>query len=109
MSELSFNIWGAVAGVLGTYTVLPFLWSLIKSQMPSGKLAALDALLNETQKLLDSSVQEGLIVEERFRLLMWTYVLSRFRAHDLGLTHDCTSVQGTALTKCGLIYTMRIR
>ncbi|KAJ8482823.1 hypothetical protein ONZ51_g5109 [Trametes cubensis] len=40
--------------------------------MPSGKLAALDALLNETQKLLDSSVQEGLIVEERFRLLMWT-------------------------------------
>ncbi|KAI0330379.1 hypothetical protein GY45DRAFT_1434676 [Cubamyces sp. BRFM 1775] len=72
MSELSFNIWGAVAGVLGTFTVLPFLWGLIKSQMPSGKLAALDALLNETQKLLDCSVQEGLIVEERFRLLMWT-------------------------------------
>ena len=71
MSELSFNILGAVTGALGTFTVVSFIWGLIKSQLPSERLNALDTLANETDKLLASSVQDGLVEEEEFRLLMW--------------------------------------
>ncbi|KAI0363591.1 hypothetical protein BV20DRAFT_1057921 [Pilatotrama ljubarskyi] len=72
MSEQGFNIWGLVAGVLGTVGLLPIFWSLIKSQMPSEKLRAVEALLAETEAMLSSGVEEGLLTYEEFRLMMWT-------------------------------------
>ncbi|KAH9888339.1 hypothetical protein C8Q73DRAFT_709846 [Cubamyces lactineus] len=108
MSELGFNIWGAVAGVLGTFTIIPFVWGLFKSQMPSGKLAALDALLNQTQKLLDTSVQEGLIMEERFRFMMRTTRkrIDKVRAEIYGahsLKEDLRNWRKGLSTRCSLL------
>ncbi|KAI0645034.1 hypothetical protein C8Q79DRAFT_1119797 [Trametes meyenii] len=71
MSDTAFNIWGVVTGALGTLSIIPILWALAFSQMPTVKLRALDALLAETDEHYRSSVEEGLISQEQFRLLMW--------------------------------------
>ncbi len=72
MSERGFDIWGVITGVFGALAIIsPILWGLIYTQLPSVKLRTLDALLFETDQFLRKSVDEGLISEDQFRLLMW--------------------------------------
>ncbi|EIW54117.1 uncharacterized protein TRAVEDRAFT_74379 [Trametes versicolor FP-101664 SS1] len=72
MSQRGVDIWGVITGVFGALAIIsPILWGLIYTQLPSVKLRTLDALLFETDQLLRKSVDEGLISEDQFRLLMW--------------------------------------
>ncbi|KAI0330375.1 hypothetical protein GY45DRAFT_751299 [Cubamyces sp. BRFM 1775] len=53
------------------------------SQLPSERLDALDALANQTDKLLASSVSNGLVEEEEFRPYALPYARTKERIDEL--------------------------
>ncbi|KAI0629599.1 hypothetical protein C8Q77DRAFT_1161185 [Trametes polyzona] len=61
MSDLSWNIWGAVAAALGF--LVPALGSWIKSLYLTSKLKTLKKLIDETQEQLTLARWEGLLVD----------------------------------------------
>ncbi|KAI0363593.1 hypothetical protein BV20DRAFT_1126194 [Pilatotrama ljubarskyi] len=75
MSDLGWNVWGAVASVLGTLALLPLLATWFLSRLPSAKLPALLRLLRETQDLFSAALREGLITDEselhQFNVNLW--------------------------------------
>ncbi|CDO69428.1 hypothetical protein BN946_scf184791.g23 [Trametes cinnabarina] len=78
MSERGLNIWGVIGSVLGLIlAIIPAALWIVQRQMPSKNLHALDALLQETEQLLSSAVDDGLIAHEEFRPVMWTACLGR--------------------------------
>lgn len=65
MSDLAWNIWGAVAGVIGTLlAVIPIFLIWVRRRLPSKKLPGLLALLKETKKLADTALRERVITNE---------------------------------------------
>ena len=62
MTTLSgLDTWSVISGAIGVLTVLPFIWAYVRSQHPETKLAELDSTLNDTEALLRSVVEEGLL------------------------------------------------
>ncbi|PIL24579.1 hypothetical protein GSI_12463 [Ganoderma sinense ZZ0214-1] len=55
------DTWSVISGAVGVLTVLPFIWAYARSQHPETKLAELDSTLNDTEALLRSVVEEGLL------------------------------------------------
>lgn len=64
MSDLGFNIWGVVAGVIGTVALVPVFLAWLRTRVPTKRFPALRDLLKETQDLFKTVVQEGLITDE---------------------------------------------
>lgn len=56
-----FNVWDIVIGVLSLSA--PFIVAYIYHQLPSKKVKVLSALLQETNALLVSCVEQGLLTE----------------------------------------------
>ncbi|KAI0774950.1 hypothetical protein BD413DRAFT_309280 [Trametes elegans] len=76
MSEKAYNIWGVVAGVIGTIAVLiPVAIACCCVRRPSTLYPPLAALLKETRGLLDTAYREGLTEDEaelrRLQLNIW--------------------------------------
>ncbi len=66
MSDLPWNIWGAVAGVIGTILALiPLFRMWVRPRLPSSTLPGVRALLKETQKLYATALRDGVIEDER--------------------------------------------
>ncbi|KAI0365106.1 hypothetical protein BV20DRAFT_1056736 [Pilatotrama ljubarskyi] len=63
MSDLAWNVWGAVAGVIGIIMVVPVLFTWFLSRMPSAKLPPLLELMKETQDLFAVALREGCITD----------------------------------------------
>lgn len=62
MTVLSgLDVWSLISGAIGVFGVLPFIWTYVRSQHPETKLAELDSTLNDTEALLRSVVEEGLL------------------------------------------------
>ncbi|KAI0765740.1 hypothetical protein BD413DRAFT_575153 [Trametes elegans] len=76
MSEKAYNIWGVVAGVIGTIAVLiPLAIACCCVRRPSTLYPLLAALLKETRGLLDTAYREGLTKDEaelcRLKVNIW--------------------------------------
>ncbi|CDO77757.1 hypothetical protein BN946_scf184993.g20 [Trametes cinnabarina] len=63
MSDLGFNVWGAVASVIGTIALIPVLLPFIKSRLPSAMITGLIDVHKETQELFDTAIRDGLITD----------------------------------------------
>lgn len=66
MSSISgLDTWSVISGAIGVLTVIPLLCAFIWNQHPENKFAQLDSTLKETESLLRSVVEEGLLDPER--------------------------------------------
>ena len=63
ISDSVYNIFGLVAGIIGILGAIPL--CLIYTHLPRRKFRELDCLLEDTQNLLDTAVESGLIHEDR--------------------------------------------
>ncbi|KAI0919182.1 hypothetical protein AcW1_003365 [Taiwanofungus camphoratus] len=61
-----YDVWGTVAGILGTLGLIPILSSIINDQLPSTKLRILDETFFDTECLLRSVSEEGLFLNSNF-------------------------------------------
>ncbi|OBZ69508.1 hypothetical protein A0H81_10168 [Grifola frondosa] len=59
--SLGFDIWGAIAGAIGTLSLFPMIYNLIKSQLPSERFKTLQETMVETVSLFRSVNEEGLL------------------------------------------------
>ncbi|KAI8971015.1 hypothetical protein BD414DRAFT_581575 [Trametes punicea] len=84
MSDLGFNVWGAVAGAIGTIALFPVLTCWIYCQLPTAKMRILDQLLSETESVFDSAIKNGVLHGgnglHRFSVQLWAIQL---RSEDL--------------------------
>ncbi len=81
MSDLGWNIWGAVGGVIGTLlAVIPLFLVWLRVRLPSKKLPSLVALVEETKELLAKAVREGTLTHaqdiQQIEFSIATYVFS---------------------------------
>lgn len=61
-----YDIWGVVAGVLGIIGLIPLLYGIVNSQLPSTKLKLLDEILTETSSLFRAVCEEGLLKDREY-------------------------------------------
>ncbi|KAJ8482810.1 hypothetical protein ONZ51_g5119 [Trametes cubensis] len=75
MSDLAFNVWGAITGVLGTIALIPVFLAWLQTRLPSTRLPQLLALLKETRELFAAAVRDGLFTDEKelhqFNINLW--------------------------------------
>ncbi|KAI0365100.1 hypothetical protein BV20DRAFT_973677 [Pilatotrama ljubarskyi] len=64
MSDTGYNIWGVVAGAIGTLGLLPLLFAWLPSQMPSAKLRVLLEIMGETDALFRKALEDGILTSE---------------------------------------------
>ncbi|KAI0822353.1 hypothetical protein BC628DRAFT_1337879 [Trametes gibbosa] len=88
MSDLGFNIWGAITGAIGIMTLLPA--ARIDMQLPSRKIVALKTFMNETQTLFKNDLEEGLHIHEDELSQFSTRILIRIDdvAYDVDMLQD---------------------
>ncbi|KAI0365095.1 hypothetical protein BV20DRAFT_982800 [Pilatotrama ljubarskyi] len=76
MSDFGYNLWGVIAGALGTLGLIPALAFYFLGRFPTGKLATSEDLLKETEKMFQEAVRDGLIYREddlqRFHASFWS-------------------------------------
>ncbi|KAL1945411.1 hypothetical protein VTO73DRAFT_2262 [Trametes versicolor] len=66
MSDLGWNIWGVVGGVIGTIlAVVPLVLVWLRVRLPSKKLPSLLAVLEETKELFAKAVRAGALTDEQ--------------------------------------------
>lgn len=64
MSQAALNVWGTVAGGLGTAALFHSLCSWFMSRLPSAKFPALASLMEETKDLFVEGIRDGLLTDE---------------------------------------------
>ena len=66
MSSISgLDTWSVISGAIGVLTILPLICAYVWTQHPEAKFAQLESTLKETEDLLRSVVEEGLLDPER--------------------------------------------
>lgn len=61
-----YDIWGLVAGVIGVIGLIPLLYGLLNSLLPSAQLKVLDETLAETSSLFRAVCEEGLLKDHEY-------------------------------------------
>ncbi|KAI0776835.1 hypothetical protein BD413DRAFT_522992 [Trametes elegans] len=92
MSDAGYNIWGVVAEVIGVVTPIPVFYAWLQTRLPSARLPPLLQLVEETQKLFQTALQETLFVDEEH--LYWFHLnmaaaninVDEFRARVYGVS-----------------------
>lgn len=65
MSDLSWNVWGAISAAIGMLLALiPLFNTWVGPRLPSATLPGVRALLKETQKLYATALENGDIDDE---------------------------------------------
>lgn len=64
-SNIGVNIWNLVTSSIGVLGFVSGVWQLVGSQHPETKLAELETTLKDTEALLRSVVEEGLLHPDR--------------------------------------------
>ncbi|KAI8970997.1 hypothetical protein BD414DRAFT_540586 [Trametes punicea] len=84
MSELGYNVWGAVAGAIGTVALIPTLIYWFLCHLPTAKLRVVEQALKEAEAHFDEVLKGGLIHDEdelhQFHSWLWSI---QFRVDDL--------------------------
>ncbi|KAI0323300.1 hypothetical protein GY45DRAFT_1376423 [Cubamyces sp. BRFM 1775] len=65
MSDLGYNVWGAVTGVIGTLSLIPIFLAWLQTRLPSSRIPHLLALRAEILELFTAAILEGLITDEK--------------------------------------------
>ncbi|KAH9888323.1 hypothetical protein C8Q73DRAFT_794100 [Cubamyces lactineus] len=75
MSDLGWNVWGAVTGAIGVIAFVPLGFCWLNSQLPNAQLGKLDQLLAATDALFDTAVKDGVLHPgnglHRFHVKLW--------------------------------------
>ncbi|KAH9888333.1 hypothetical protein C8Q73DRAFT_794109 [Cubamyces lactineus] len=74
MSDLGYNVWGTIAGAIGTLTLIPIFLTWLQTRLPSTIMPYLLAEHKETQVLFTEAIRDGLITDEeilQFNLNLW--------------------------------------
>ena len=89
MTTSGIDTWSLISGTIGVLTALPFIWAIVYNQHPETKLAHLDSTLKDTEVLLRSVVEEGLLHREQhaphFESNLAMYVLIECSLFDIFL------------------------
>ena len=64
-NNVGADTWNLISGTVGVLTVLPFIWAFVRYQHPETKMAELDSALKDTEALLRSVSEEGLLDPQR--------------------------------------------
>ncbi|KAI0657828.1 hypothetical protein C8Q70DRAFT_265796 [Cubamyces menziesii] len=64
MSDLGFNVWGAIAAVVGTVALVPVFIAWFNTRLPRARLPYLVDLLSETLLLFLAGLREDLFTDE---------------------------------------------
>ncbi|KAH9888328.1 hypothetical protein C8Q73DRAFT_180953 [Cubamyces lactineus] len=64
MSDLGFNVWGAVAAVVGTAALIPVIHAWFNTHLPRALLPTLSSILQETQESFVTGLREGLFTDD---------------------------------------------
>ncbi|KAJ8482806.1 hypothetical protein ONZ51_g5117 [Trametes cubensis] len=64
MSDLGFNVWGVITGVIGTLTIIPAFLAFLHTRLPTSLLPAVIKQDKETRTLFDTALRKGLITDE---------------------------------------------
>nr|VWP01575.1 Uncharacterized protein [Ganoderma boninense] len=78
MSDAGINTWNLISGTIGVVTVLPFIWALVWYQHPESKMAQLESAMKDTDALLRSLLEQGLLDPQR-HVPHFTSHLTRYR------------------------------
>lgn len=76
-----FDIFGVVTGALGLFGLVPLLYVMLYSQLPSRKLKQLDEALEETASLWRSAIEEGLFCGTRYATTMGDWLHQLVQLH----------------------------
>ncbi|KAI0330366.1 hypothetical protein GY45DRAFT_1370773 [Cubamyces sp. BRFM 1775] len=75
MSDLGYNVWGTVAGVIGTLSLIPIFLTWLHTRLPSTIIPYLLAEHKATKALFTEAIRDGLITDEeeifQFNLNIW--------------------------------------
>ncbi|KAI0629608.1 hypothetical protein C8Q77DRAFT_1141359 [Trametes polyzona] len=93
MSGSGWDIWGAIAGVLGILvSLIPPFFFWVHTRLPSKKLPALLALLAQTQELFNNARDEGLMTENEIAAIGNALSIASVHACEFDATvHSSTS------------------
>ncbi|KAJ3004864.1 hypothetical protein NUW54_g4607 [Trametes sanguinea] len=64
MSELGYNIWGTIAGVVGILGLIPVFLAWLQTRLPSKKLPILIQSHQELETLFATAIRDGLFSDE---------------------------------------------
>ncbi|KAI0323524.1 hypothetical protein GY45DRAFT_613722 [Cubamyces sp. BRFM 1775] len=64
MSDLAFNVWGAVAAVIGTITLFPTFFIWFRTRLPAALLPGFIFTFYETEGLFVRAILEGVFTDE---------------------------------------------
>ena len=76
MSDLGFNVWGAVAAVVGTMALIPVFIAWFDTRLPRARLPYLSNVSQDTLTLFVTGLREGLHLDDS--------ELYRFHTHIQG-------------------------
>ncbi|KAI1791895.1 hypothetical protein LXA43DRAFT_888437 [Ganoderma leucocontextum] len=86
-NNVGVDTWNLISGTIGVLTVLPFIWAFVRYQHPETKMAELDSTLKDTEALLRSVSEEGLLDPQR-HLPHFTSHLTRYRTKAEAFRED---------------------
>ncbi|KAI0669477.1 hypothetical protein C8Q78DRAFT_1154828 [Trametes maxima] len=64
MSDLGYNVWGVIAGVIGTVALIPVFIAWFNTRLPSARITPLVELLREVEELFSAALREGLFTSQ---------------------------------------------
>ncbi|KAI0323527.1 hypothetical protein GY45DRAFT_1332474, partial [Cubamyces sp. BRFM 1775] len=64
MSDFGFNVWGAIAAVVGTASLIPVFIAWLNTCLPRALLPGLESLLHDTQRSFVTGLREGLFTDD---------------------------------------------
>ncbi|KAI0330362.1 hypothetical protein GY45DRAFT_750993 [Cubamyces sp. BRFM 1775] len=64
MSDFAFNVWGAIAAVIGTLALIPTFLIWLRTCFPSALLPSLEDAFNRTEALFNKAVEAGVFTDE---------------------------------------------
>ncbi|KAI9069042.1 hypothetical protein FKP32DRAFT_1587194 [Trametes sanguinea] len=69
MSDLGFNVWGTIAGVIGALALIPVFLAWLQTRLPTTRISEVVAIHKEVKELFSASLEEGLITDSNELLL----------------------------------------
>ena len=79
-SSVGYNTLSIISSILGVLAAIPLISSFVQSQHPETRMRELDSMLKDTEALLRSVVEEGLLDPKRhaphFEYQLTSYALS---------------------------------
>ncbi|KAI0330368.1 hypothetical protein GY45DRAFT_751133 [Cubamyces sp. BRFM 1775] len=122
MSDLAFNVWGAITGILGTIALIPVFLAWLQTRLPTTKLPHMIDSFRDTEELFLTAVRDGLFTNEdelqRFNINMWTVTMyveeMRYKVYAAqtwrqDVVNWWQGLSGRITTLCGELNSLRMK